>query len=406
MTTDKFQAGMLDELKNDILPYWITKVKDLKNGGFLGRIAGDETHYPDAPKGTILHARILWTFSAAYSLIRNPQYLEIANETQAYLLSNFKDDEFGGFFWLINSNGLPNDTKKQMYAQGFAMYGLSEHARVTGNQQSLEQAIEIYDLIEEKSFDTKKNGYFEAFTRDWNEISDMRLSLKDANEKKTMNTHLHILEAYTNLFRIWPSMQLSKSLSNLITLFLDKFIDAETGHLQLFFDENWNKKDGIISYGHEIETSWLLHEAAVVLGDNHLQAKVEAMVPKIVDAARQGLLPDGSLLYELDTTTGHIDAERHWWVQAEAVVGLWKAYRLLGVDTYKKEAFDCWHYIQQHIIDHVNGEWVWSINADGMVNRNGDKAGFWKCPYHNSRMCMEIAHEMLNAKKQANEKCN
>jgi mannobiose 2-epimerase len=399
MTTNTFQIEMLDELRNNILPYWMQKAKDLQNGGFLGRIAGDETRYPDAPKGAILHARILWTFSAAYSLIANPQYLDIANETQAYLLSNFKDNEFGGFYWLINNNGLPNDTKKQMYAQGFAMYGLSEHARVTGNQQSLEQAIEIYHLIEEKSFDTKGNGYFEAFTRDWNEISDMRLSLKDANEKKTMNTHLHILEAYTNLFRIWPSMQLNISLSNLITLFLDKFIDKETGHLQLFFDENWNKKEGVISYGHEIETSWLLHEAAVVLGDKSLQTRVEAMVSKIVDAAREGLQPDGSLLYELDTTTGHVDAERHWWVQAEAVVGLWKAYRLLGVDTYKQEAFDCWHYIQQHIIDNVNGEWVWSINTDGTVNRNGDKAGFWKCPYHNSRMCMEIAHEMLNAKR-------
>jgi mannobiose 2-epimerase len=393
MTTHEFQTAVLDELKNNILPYWMTKAKDRQNGGFLGRIAGDETFYPDAPKGAILHARILWTFSAAYSLTQNSQYLEIANETQAYLLSHFKDDVFGGIYWLIDSNGLPNDTKKQMYAQGFAMYGLSEHARITGNQESLDQAIELYHLIEDKSFDKRKNGYFEAFTREWNEISDMRLSLKDANEKKTMNTHLHILEAYTNLFRVWPSEMLSQSLSNLIILFLDKFIDPETGHLQLFFDEDWNKKEGIISYGHEIETSWLLHEAAVVLGDKSLQTRVEAVVPKMVDAAREGLQPDGSLLYELDTITGKIEAERHWWVQAEAVVGLWKAYRLLGVDTYKQEAFDCWRYIQQHLIDREHGEWFWSINADGTVNRNGDKAGFWKCPYHNSRMCMEIAHE-------------
>ncbi len=393
MTTNEFQTTVLDELKNNILPYWMTKAKDQQYGGFLGRIAGDETRYPEAPKGAILHARILWTFSAAYSLIPNPQYLEIANETQAYLLSHFKDDTFGGIYWLIDSSGLPTDTKKQMYAQGFAMYGLSEHARITGNQESLNQAIELYHLIEKRSLDSHKNGYFEAFTREWEEISDMRLSLKDANEKKTMNTHLHILEAYTNLFRVWPSEVLSQSLSNLITLFLDKFIDSETGHLQLFFDEDWNKKEGIISYGHEIETSWLLHEAAVALGDKSLLTSVEAMVPKIVDAAREGLQPDGSLLYELESFTGKIDAERHWWVQAEAVVGLWKAYRLLGVDTYKQEALACWRYIQQHLIDREHGEWFWSISADGTVNRNGDKAGFWKCPYHNSRMCMEIARE-------------
>ncbi|MBB3188720.1 AGE family epimerase/isomerase [Microbacter margulisiae] len=394
MTNEAFKTDLTKELKDNIIPYWMTKAKDLHHGGFIGQIDGNETPYPDAPKGAILHARILWTFSAAYSLLQDPKYLEIANETQAYFLNHFMDHSFDGVYWLIDSNGHPLDTKKQMYAQGFAMYGLSEHARVTRNQQSLDEAIKLYHLIEEKSFDRQRNGYFEAFTQDWKDIPDMRLSLKDANEKKTMNTHLHILEAYTNLFRVWTSDVLKTSLDNLINLFLDYFIDPETGHLNLFFDEKWNKKEGVISYGHEIETSWLLHEAAIVLGDKALQTKVEKALPKIIKAAREGIQPDGSLLYELNTQTGEIDSERHWWVQAENVVGLWKAYKLFGMEQYKEEALACWNYIQQHTIDHEHGEWVWSTFADGSVNRAGDKAGFWKCPYHNSRMCIEIIQDM------------
>lgn len=381
---------MLNELKNGILSYWMRNTLDANNGGFIGRISGDEIRYSDAPKGAILNARILWTFSAAYRRIPNIDYLSVATRAKNYLLQHFWDETNGGVFWQLDSAGNPVDTKKQIYAQGFAIYGLSEYAHATGDKEALSKAVELYRLIEKYSFDTIRNGYFEAFTSEWGEIADMRLSEKDANEKKTMNTHLHILEPYTNLFRVWPSDALKESLRNLIELFLDRILDAESGHLHLFFDENWNNKGHVISYGHDIEASWLLYEAAVVLGDEALLQRVIAVVPKIVEAASEGLQADGSLLYELDETTGHVDADRHWWVQAETVVGFWYAYKLLGNEAYKTKAEDCWQYIQNHLIDKENGEWYWSLHADGGINRADDKAGFWKCPYHNGRMCLEL----------------
>ena len=249
--------------------------------------------------------------------------------------------------------------------------------------------FELYQLIEKYSFDQKLNGYQEAFTGEWGEIADMRLSDKDANEKKTMNTHLHILEPYTNLYRIWPTAELKSSLRNLIELFLDKIL-APSGHLQLFFDEQWHNKQNIFSYGHDIEASWLLYEAAVVLGETDLTDRVIAVIPAIVKAASEGLQPDGSLIYEKNLATGHVDSDRHWWVQAEAVVGFWYAYRLYGREEYLEKAKNCWSYIKNNLVDRDNGEWYWSIKADGCVNTADDKAGFWKCPYHNGRMCMEM----------------
>lgn len=379
----------VDELCLNILPFWINNVIDTDNGGFVGRISGNGDKHADAPKGAILNARILWTFSAAYRLFNKPEYLETATRAKEYLLTYFWDNEQGGIFWQLAADGTPLDKKKQIYAQGFAIYGLSEYARATGDSDALEKAVELYQLIEKYSFDQNLNGYQEAFTGDWGEIADVRLSDKDANEKKTMNTHLHILEPYTNLYRIWPTAELKNSLRNLIELFLDKIL-APSGHLQLFFDEQWHNKQNIFSYGHDIEASWLLYEAAVVLGETDLTDRVIAVIPAIVKAASEGLQPDGSLIYEKNLATGHVDSDRHWWVQAEAVVGFWYAYRLYGREEYLEKAKDCWNYIKNNLVDRNNGEWYWSIKADGSINTSDDKAGFWKCPYHNGRMCMEM----------------
>jgi mannobiose 2-epimerase len=379
-----------NELKNNILPFWAGKMPDEARGGFIGRVAGDGTVMPDAPKGAILNARILWTFAAAFRHFGNPVYLDMAGRAKQCLLGSFWDQTNGGVYWKIDCQGRPIETKKQVYAQGFALYGLSEYARATGDAVALQKSVDLYHLIERYSFDALKNGYLEAFTADWKAIGDMRLSEKDANEKKTMNTHLHILEPYTNLYRVWPSDELEKSLRNLIGLFLDVFLDQDGGHLRLFFDEDWNSKSSVISYGHDIEALWLLSEAASVLGDAGLSERVTAVARRIADAVAGGILPDGSLMYEADQATGHTDTERHWWVQAEAVVGFSYAARMLGDNRYAAIAAACWSYIKNHLVDSAGGEWFWSIKADGSVNRYDDKAGFWKCPYHNGRMCMEM----------------
>jgi cellobiose epimerase len=379
-----------EELTHNILPFWMLKMADPENGGFFGQMDGNDRIIADAPKGGILNARILWTFAAAYRSIKNPKYLETATRAKDYIFSHFFDSVFGGTYWSLNYKGDPLDSKKQIYSQAFFIYALSEFYLATGDEKCREEAIKLFSLVEENSFDPLLNGYFEAYNREWQLLDDLRLSNKDANEKKTMNTHLHILESYTNLYRIWKDDGLALQLRNLINLFLDKIIDQRSYHLNLFFDEKWKCKSTITSYGHDIESSWLLYEAVLELHDLALIKKTKEICLKIVEAAKEGLHPDGSLIYEKDNGTGHTDSERHWWPQAEAVVGFYNAFELTGNRNYLLNVTECLDFIQSNLVDPVNGEWYWSIKTDGTVNRDGDKAGFWKCPYHNGRMCLEI----------------
>lgn len=378
------------ELITNILPFWMNRMTDNEHGGFYGRITGGDKLMSQAEKGAILNARILWTFSAAYRLLKKEEYLAAATRAKRVIIDCFYDKEFSGIYWSLDYESRPLDTKKQIYAIGFAIYGLSEYHRATGDAEALDYAIRLFHDIEQHSFDHTKNGYCEALTREWGEIADMRLSAKDENERKTMNTHLHILEPYTNLYRVWKDDLLKQQLRNLIELFTDKILNPETGHLELFFDDDWRSKYRIVSYGHDIEASWLLHEAALVLGDEALLQKVEPLVEFIAAAADEGLMPDGSMIYETFLSKQKTDADRHWWVQAENVVGHVNLYQHFGDEVALQKAFRCWAFIKQHLIDRRNGEWYWSLRADDTVNTDDDKAGFWKCPYHNGRMCMEI----------------
>lgn len=400
------------ELTDDILPFWMEKMTDRGRGGFYGRIDGDDTLHADAPKGAILNARILWTFSAAYRILRRPEYLETATRAKRYIIDRFYDNSFGGVYWSLDADGNPLDTKKQIYAQGFAIYGLSEYARATGDDEALDYATRLFNLIEEHSFDRGRNGYIEAFMRDWSAIGDMRLSDKDENMSKTMNTHLHILEPYANLYRVWKDERLERQLRNLISLFTDSILNRNTYHLDLFFDDDWHTRGDIISYGHDIEASWLIHEAALVLGDEALLKEVEPVIVNIARAADEGLNADGSLIYEATQTIlphreepasgqssqslphkgrlERLDKELHWWVQAENVVGHVNLYQHFGDEAALDTALRCWQFIKGRLVDREHGEWHWSLMPDGTVNRRDDKAGFWKCPYHNGRMCMEI----------------
>ncbi len=381
----------LEELNRSILPFWIKRMPDEKQGGFYGRVDGHNNIIADAPKGAILNARILWSFSAAYMSVKDPIYLEMAMRARNYILGHFFDEEYGGTYWCLKSDGEPLGTKKQIYSMAFFIYALSWHYMATGDKESLERAVDLFKLIEKHSFDPVLNGYLEAFDRGWDEISDRRLSEKDTNEKKTMNTHLHILEAYTSLYLIWPDAKLKKQLRNMVRIFTKKIVDPVTSHLNLFFDERWNCRSTLVSYGHDIEASWLLYEAAVALGEGD---SVRDISLRMALAALEGLADDGSLIYERNDAKEHIDRDRHWWVQAEAVVGFINAWELSGDSSWLNYAVKAFDYIKEHLIDHVNGEWYWSIRADGSVNMDDDKAGFWKCPYHNSRMCLEIMQRL------------
>lgn len=387
MTIAQFKSEVTRELEDNILPYWESRMTD-PFGGYFGRRDGNDSLIEDAPKGLILNARILWTFSSAYRILHKTDYLQAASRAKDYILTRFIDHEFGGAFWSLDATGNPLDTKKQYYAIAFAIYGLAEYYRATRDLESLEAAKALFHSIESHSFDNEYNGYIEASTRDWQPIADMRLSEKDRNDAKTMNTHLHILEAYTCLFRVWKDKLLEDRLRNLIILFTNK-IAGPDGHLRLFFDEQWHLNGNIQSFGHDIECSWLLWEAACVLGDKSLCERVRPACTRLAEAGMEGFSPEGGMMYEWDLDTGRKYLNRDWWVQAETVVGCLYQWRLSADDRWREAAEAEWEYIKKDIIA-PDGEWYWGRNADGSVNLVDDRAGFWKCPYHNGRMCMEL----------------
>ncbi len=379
--------ALRSNIRECILPYWSEKMVD-PAGGFYGRRDGFDRLDSEAPKGAILNARILWTYAAAYNALRTPEYLQMAERARDYILKYFVDAEFGGAFWSVNADGSPADTKKQFYAIAFIIYGLSEYYRACGDEESLKAAMSLFDCIEQHSRDREKGGYIEAATREWLPIDDMRLSEKDSNASKTMNTHLHIIEGYTALLRVSGDERVREATVSLLRIFLDRIIDRTTGHLNLFFNNDWEREDDTYSYGHDIEASWLLVEAAEVIGDPALMAETLELCRKVALAAIEGRNADGSMIYERHAD-GRLDRELHWWVQAENVVGQMYLAAYHDMPEQLAKAQETFAYIERELVDHENGEWYWSRMPDGSVNRRDDKAGFWKCPYHNGRACLE-----------------
>ena len=394
----KSEAKVL--LETNILRFWQERMVDYRQGGFYGRIDGYNVLHPDAEKGAVLNARILWTFAAAARVLNNTPYRILAARAYDYLMQRFMDREQGGVYWSLNADGTPLDTKKQTYAIAFAIYGLAEYVRLTNNQEALNAAIRLFEDLEAHAYkwDNEKmskckNGYVEALTRDWQPIADMRLSEKDENGVFTMNTHLHVLEAYTNLYRILKNVQrddvqgtkerITKQLRTLIDIFANRIFDPATGHLMLFFDEKWQPSNTHTSPGHDIEAAWLLHEALEVLGDEELLNQTLPVIHSLAQAAEDDIMD-----------------EKEWWCYAEAVVGYidqWKLYqdeKPIESNINLELAETAFHYIQTHLMDRENGEWFWTILPDGTPDRTHDKAGFWKCPYHNSRMCIEIIERL------------
>ena len=394
----KSEARVL--LETNILRFWQERMVDYRQGGFYGRIDGYNVLHPDAEKGAVLNARILWTFSAAARVLNNTPYRILAARAYDYLMQRFMDREQGGVYWSLNADGTPLDTKKQTYAIAFAIYGLAEYVRLTNNQEALNAAIRLFEDLEAHAYKFEnekmnkcKNGYVEALTRDWQPIADMRLSEKDENGVFTMNTHLHVLEAYTNLYRVLKNVQrddvqgtkerITKQLRTLIDIFANRIFDPATGHLMLFFDEKWQPSNTHTSPGHDIEAAWLLHEALEVLGDEELLNQTLPVIHSLAQAAEENIMD-----------------EKEWWCYAEAVVGYidqWKLYqdeKPIESNINLELAETAFHYIQTHLMDRENGEWFWTILPDGTPDRTHDKAGFWKCPYHNSRMCIEIIERL------------
>ena len=378
-----------ENLTNNLLPYWTTKMIDTVNGGFYGRVDTNEQVYPDAGKGSILNARLLWTFSSAFRVLGDSSYLHLANRAKDYIMTYFIDREYGGGYNTVKANGEPDDVRKSTLAESYFIYAFAEYYRATGDKTILDEAIKIFELLEKNALDKENNGYFEVYTRDWQRSHDRLLNEKSEKDEKTMISHLHLVEAYAGLYRVWPTERMGERLENVLNVFNDKIVDKKTFHTIYFLDRQWNATTQIDSYGHDIEASWLIVEAARLLKDPELIEEVENLSIKIADAAAEGLQPDGSLLTEKDKATGHTVTIRSWWEQAETIVGYLNAFEITGDESYLDKAMKGWSYTKKYFVDYKNGGWYSLVNENGEP-AGRDKANYWTCPYHNGRMCMEV----------------
>lgn len=384
----KYKKEFWEEL-NDILSYWMNYAIDDEMGGFYGSINNKNTPDKNAPKGVVLCSRILWTFSSAFQITKKLEHYQIAKRAYDYILNHFLDKEFGGVYWSVDATGKIQDGKKQIYGLAFCIYGLSEYFRISKEKNALDRAIDLYAHIEFSSFDKEKNGYLEAFSREWEEIEDLRLSEKDSNERKTMNTHLHIIEAYANLYSVWSDAGLRIQIINLLWLFEHYFFNKQINHYNLFFDEDWNKKSNLQSYGHDIEAAWLLQQCAEIINCKEYIEVFKKLAIPVTDKMEEGLDVDGGLWYEFEKEGNHLIYEKHSWPQAEAIIGFYNAYQLTGNEKYLKQSLHSWEFVKKYIKDKEKGEWFWGVYKDYPLMQK-DKAGFWKCPYHNGRACMEL----------------
>ncbi|MBN2010736.1 AGE family epimerase/isomerase [candidate division KSB1 bacterium] len=373
----------------------MTKIIDHENGGFYGAMTNDLHIHNNEPRSSTLCARILWTFAMAYRRLGNPEYLDMATRMHDYLLDVFVDKQYGGVYWTVDKTGIPVMDRKHHYAQSFAIYGLTEYYRSTNRPVALELAKELFYLLEKHAYNPIHKGYIEGSSRDWQKLDDMRLSDRDLNCRKSMNTLLHTLEGYTNLMHVWDDARLKAQHRDLIELFLQHVIHPGTYHLKLFFDDHWNSLSENISFGHDIEASWLLVEAADVQNEPVLLKRVQDIAIKIADAVHnEGFDDDGALLYE-SGPNGIVEDTKDWWVQAEAMVGFYNAFQISGQEYFANDMMGCWNFIREYMIDHTHGDWVKRLHRDRSVDHTRFKTGPWDCPYHHSRMCFEMLERLV-----------
>jgi cellobiose epimerase len=391
---NEFAARVHDQLFGHILPFWTGPALDHERGGWLAWMSNDLQVDRSQPKGLILNSRILWAFSAVYRAQPRPLYQEMASRALAVVMNGFWDPKHGGAFWRLDGQGRVEDDSKKTYGQAFYIYALAEYHEAFGEPAALDRAKELFELIERHAHDPKSGGYLETRRCDWSEAADVRLSDKDMNEKKSMNNHLHVLEACTNLWRVWREPRVEQRLRELIDLFERRILDGESGHLNHFFDEQWRVRSDTYTFGHDIEGSWLLWEAAETLQDAALLRRVRELVLRMAEVVlKEGIDADGGLCYE-GKAGKIIDRRKECWPQAEAVVGFINAFQLSGHAKYLEAAHCVWNYLEQHLVDRVYGEWFWRMNADGRPDPDLPKVSEWKGPYHGSRACLEILRRL------------
>jgi len=386
-----FDSRAISTELDNIGQWWLDNTADEKEGGFVGEIDFFGKVIPDANKGIIQNSRILWFYSEKALFSGKEKYKEAAKRAFDYLLTYFDDKEFGGAIWEVSATGEQVNGKKQTYAQSFCIYAFSAYYKLTGDETALEKAKQYFELTEKHARDYIHGGYIEAYTKQWQVIEDLRLSDKDLNAPKSMNTHLHVLEAYSALYAILPTAEVKEALIHVLDIFEQHIINQENNHLRLFFDLQWNDQSLTLSYGHDIEASWLIWEAVEILDDEAIYAKFKPIILALADTCLNESIGKHKQVcdeYEIADNIRH--EESHWWVQAEALVGFLNAYYLTNERRYLDSCIEIWFFIQRYHKDHFEGEWHWISSADNNEHNPQYKVGFWKAPYHNGRAMMEV----------------
>lgn len=387
-----FATEIKEHLVNDLIPFW-QGLKDEENGGFYGYLSYDLKLDKKAVKGCILNSRILWFFSNAYMVLGDPSLLESATHAYQFLKEHCVDDEFGGVFWSLTYDGKPEDTTKHTYNQAFSIYALASYYDASKNSEALEIAWKLYDLVESKCKD--EYGYLEAFTRSFEPEENDKLSENGVIAEKTMNTLLHVFEAYTELYRVTKEEKVAKQIRFMMDIIKDKVFNKEIGRQEVFFDRTWNTLIDLYSYGHDIETAWLVDRGLEVLDDEAYINMLSPITKIITENIYNRAYIDHSLVNESEN--GVVDTTRVWWVQAEAVVGFLNGYQKQEDKKFLDASVDIWNYIKKYFIDKRNGsEWFWSVKEDHTPDEKPIVEP-WKCPYHNGRMCFEVLRRMKDA---------
>ncbi|MEY4590837.1 MAG: hypothetical protein RL497_2913 [Pseudomonadota bacterium] len=382
------------------LPVWQAELQQLGNwwsdiardpaGGFYGEVGLDNRPVPDAPRGLIQQARILYFFSQLARHTGEPKFAQAAEHAYRYLHTHFADVRYGGYFWSVAANGEKLDGRKHLYAQAFMIYGLVAYHQLTRAVEPLNAALHLFTLIECYGLEPEFGGYLEAFSEHWGPLDDIRLSEKEPLAPKTMNTHLHILEAYSALAEVCAEPAVTSALKRLVGWFCQHIINRQSGHVRMFMDMQWRDLSRVISFGHDIETSWLLHKALQACGDETLLHSHQNLVLRLAEVSlAEAGSPTGGVRDEQELHSGTYHEDRTWWAQSEALVGYLYAWKLSGDERYAQRAQAIWQFIWDHHRDAIGGEWFWFSTLDVAAADRNYKSGFWKCPYHNGRALIE-----------------
>ncbi|MDD4112033.1 MAG: AGE family epimerase/isomerase [Herbinix sp.] len=380
-------------LINHLLPYWMG-LKDDRHGGFYGEMGYDGKVKYTSVKGCIYHSRILWFFSNACLTLKNKDYLIYADHAYDFLKNKLYDRKYGGVYWTVSYDGYPEDDDKHTYNQAFAIYGLASYYDASGNKEALALAFDLYDKIE--SFCKDEEGYLEGFDRRFIPKSNDKLSENGIIADRTMNTLLHLLEAYTELYRVSHEDKVASCIRKMLDVLAAKVYNPALRRLDVFFDLNWKSIIDLHSYGHDIEASWLIDRTCEVLDEDDYTRKISVITKDLADHIHSVALDNASSVYN-ECENGTVDRKKVWWVQAEAILGFVNGYQKnpSRID-YLRTAARIWDYIKQYIIDPREGsEWFNELHEDGTPINSMEIAGPWKGPYHNGRMCFELINRKV-----------